>query len=131
MNLKCGADSIDLNHFNCRTSISKSKNPTVVPVPEVVCVADGVDGEVVDDTARGHVRVSLRVNVGVTFPRLPRPELCTNTRSRKRFSFFPPPLPPVAILLGMGKLTWRPGDSVSMGRGRVGTGRPAIAHRAQ
>lgn len=48
---------------------------TVVPVPEVVCVADGVDGEVVDDTARGHVGVSLRVNVGVTFPRLPGPEL--------------------------------------------------------
>lgn len=49
--------------------------PTVVPVPEVVCVADGVDGEVVDDTAGGHIRVSLRVNVGVTFPRLPGPEL--------------------------------------------------------
>lgn len=48
---------------------------TVVPVPEVVCVADGVDGKVVDDTARGHIRVSLRVNVGVTFPRLPGPEL--------------------------------------------------------
>lgn len=50
-------------------------SPTVVPVPEVVCVADGVDGEVVDDTAWGHIRVSLRVNVGVTFPRLPGPEL--------------------------------------------------------
>lgn len=49
--------------------------PTVAPVPEVVCVADGVDGEVVDDTAGGHIWVSLRVNVGVTFPRLPGPEL--------------------------------------------------------
>lgn len=67
---------------------SKWKRPTVVPVPEVVCVADGVDGEVVDDTARGHVRVSLRVNVGVTFPRLPRPELCTDTRSYEHN--FPP-----------------------------------------
>lgn len=53
-------------------------SPTVVPVPEVVCVADGVDGEVVDDTAGGHIRVSLRVNVGVTFPRLPGPELYTH-----------------------------------------------------
>lgn len=50
--------------------------PTVVPVPEVICVTDGVDGEVVDDTTGGHVGVSLRVNVGVTFPRLPGPELC-------------------------------------------------------
>lgn len=41
----------------------------------MVCVADGVDGEVVDDTAGGHIGVSLRVNVGVTFPRLPGPEL--------------------------------------------------------
>lgn len=48
---------------------------TVVPVPEVVCVADGVDGKVVYDTARGHIRVSLRVNVGITFPGLPGPEL--------------------------------------------------------
>lgn len=58
----------------------------------MVCVADGVDGEVVDDTARGHVRVSLRVNVGVTFPRLPRPELCTNTRSREPPGAILPPL---------------------------------------
>lgn len=48
----------------------------------MVCVADGVDGEVVDDTARGHIRVSLRVNVGVTFPRLPRPELCVHTHTK-------------------------------------------------
>lgn len=53
--------------------------PTVVPVPEVVCVSDGVDGEVVDDTTGGHKRISLRVNVGVTFPRLSRAELCTDT----------------------------------------------------
>lgn len=57
-------------------------SPTVVPVPEVVCVADGVDGEVVDDTAGGHIRVSLRVNVGVTFPRLPGPELYTHTKTQ-------------------------------------------------
>lgn len=58
-----------------KTSIFRSCLLTVVPVPEVVCVADGVDGKVVDDTARGHIRVSLRVNVGVTFPGLPGPEL--------------------------------------------------------
>lgn len=58
-----------------KTSIFRSCLLTVVPVPEVVCVADGVDGKVVDDTARGHIRVSLRVDVGVTFPRLPGPEL--------------------------------------------------------
>lgn len=47
----------------------------------MVCVADGVDGEVVDDTAGGHIRVSLRVNVGVTFPRLPGPELYRHTQT--------------------------------------------------
>lgn len=47
----------------------------------MICVADGVDGEVVDDTAGGHIRVSLRVNVGVTFPRLPGPELCAHTHT--------------------------------------------------
>ena len=50
----------------------------------MVCVADGVDGEVVDDTARGHVGVSLRVNVWVTFPRFPGPELCRPTHKRMR-----------------------------------------------
>lgn len=50
--------------------------PTVVPVPEVIGVTDGVDGEVVDDTAGGHIRVSLWVNVRVTFPRFPGSELC-------------------------------------------------------
>lgn len=58
--------------------------PTVVPVPEVVCVTDGVDGEVVDDTAGGHIGVSLRVNVGVTFPRLPGPELCRHTHTHRQ-----------------------------------------------
>lgn len=47
----------------------------------MVCVADGVDGEVVDDTAGGHIRVSLRVNVGVTFPGLPGPELCVHAHT--------------------------------------------------
>lgn len=88
MYLAAGTKQIKQNliliDFQCRTSSERSKKPTVVPVPEVVCVADGVDGEVVDDTARGNVRVGLRVNVGVTFPRLPRPELCTNARSRER-----------------------------------------------
>lgn len=55
----------------------------------MVCVTDGVDGEVVDDTAGGHIRVSLRVNVGVTFPRLPGPELCgrTHTNNKKMSCF--------------------------------------------
>lgn len=62
-----------------QSSIFRGSLLTVVPVPEVVCVTDGVDGKVVDDTARGHIRVSLRVNVGITFPRLPRPELYKHT----------------------------------------------------
>ena len=56
--------------------------PTVVPVPEVVCVTDGVDGEVVDDTTGGHVGVGLGVDVGVTFPGLPGPELWINTHAQ-------------------------------------------------
>lgn len=106
--------------------------PTVVPVPEVVCVADGVDGEVVDDTAGGHIRVSLRVNVGVTFPRLPGSELCTitqrHTHSNQHFFYTKKCF--LFVCAFESKSTWGPGDSVSMGWGGVGTGRPAITHRA-
>lgn len=42
----------------------------------MIGVTNCVDGEVVDDTAGGHIRVSLWVNVGVTFPRFPGSELC-------------------------------------------------------
>lgn len=52
----------------------------------MVCVADGVDGKVVDDTPGGQIGVCLRVNVRVTFPRLPGPKLYNHTElSRQVF----------------------------------------------
>lgn len=105
-----------------------NKSFTVVPVPEVVCVTDGVDGEVVDDTSGGHIRVSLRVNVGVTFPGLPGSELC-KTRTQKQLAAFKANhWRPIVNLKNAS--TWGPSDSVSVGWGGVGTGRPTIAHRA-
>lgn len=75
--MKCGSlhDTYPIRHFG-----DVCVCLTIVPVPEVVDVSDGVDGEVVDDAARGHEGVSLRVNVGVTFPGLARTELWEHTR---------------------------------------------------
>lgn len=47
---------------------------TIISVPEVINIPDSIDRQVINHTARGHVRVSFWVNVRVSFPRLTRPK---------------------------------------------------------